>query len=88
MLRIVLSRAVVGGLTAPVSSGAAVAAIFALSCAAADRPEVGQWDRFETSVRNARTYADPYHDVTLHVFYTRPDKVMPQSRGGAGCLVG
>lgn len=42
----------------------------ALSFAA---PQVGQWDRFELVVRNAKTYADPYRDVTLDVTFTRPD---------------
>jgi len=34
---------------------------------------VGKWDRFETSVTNTRTYADPYGGVNLDVTYTRPD---------------
>ncbi len=34
---------------------------------------VGQWDRFEAAVTNAKRYADPYKDVTLDVTYTRPD---------------
>jgi Domain of unknown function (DUF5060)/Protein of unknown function (DUF4038) len=34
---------------------------------------VGQWDRFEIAVRNAKKYDDPYRDVTLNVTYTRPD---------------
>jgi hypothetical protein len=36
-------------------------------------PQVGQWDRFETSVTNGKSYSDPYNDVTLNVTYTRPD---------------
>jgi hypothetical protein len=35
--------------------------------------EVGIWDRFETSVINAKHYADPYRDTELDVTYTRPD---------------
>lgn len=35
--------------------------------------EVGQWERFETSVTNPAPYADPYTDVRLTVTYTRPD---------------
>lgn len=34
---------------------------------------VGQWDRFEASAANPRTYADAYNDVVLDVTYTRPD---------------
>ncbi|MCX8038164.1 MAG: DUF5060 domain-containing protein [Candidatus Sumerlaeia bacterium] len=34
---------------------------------------VGLWDRFEWMLRNPRTYADPYRDVTLEATYTRPD---------------
>lgn len=34
---------------------------------------VGQWDRFEATLENNRTYADPYRDVGLDVTYTRPD---------------
>mgnify|MGYP005844295599 CR=1 FL=1 len=37
-------------------------------------PAVGRFQRFETTVRNRRRYADPYKDVTLEVVYTRPDK--------------
>jgi hypothetical protein len=36
-------------------------------------PKVGQWDRFETIIPNATTYADPFRDVTLQVTYTKPD---------------
>lgn len=34
---------------------------------------VARWDRFEVSVTNARSYANPYSDVSLDVTYTRPD---------------
>jgi hypothetical protein len=34
---------------------------------------VGQWERFDASVTNPASYADPYADVTLEVTYTRPD---------------
>ena len=34
---------------------------------------VGIWDRFETSVTNSKSYADPYRDTELNVTYTRPD---------------
>lgn len=34
---------------------------------------VGQWGRFETIIRNAKPYSDPYRDVTLNVTYIRPD---------------
>ena len=34
---------------------------------------VGRWDRFEITVGNERSYADPYNDVTLNVTYTAPD---------------
>jgi hypothetical protein len=36
-------------------------------------PQVGQYQRFETVVRNPSRYSDPYKDVTLNVTYTRPD---------------
>lgn len=31
-----------------------------------------QWGRWETTVANTKTYADPYRDVTLNVTYTNP----------------
>jgi CubicO group peptidase (beta-lactamase class C family) len=34
---------------------------------------IGQWDRFEASVENAKSYRDPYRDVTLNVTYRSPD---------------
>ena len=34
---------------------------------------VGRWDRWELTIRNDRTYADPFREVTLDVTYTRPD---------------
>jgi CubicO group peptidase (beta-lactamase class C family) len=40
---------------------------------AAELVVVGQWDRFETSLTNVQSYADPYRDVALNVTYTRPD---------------
>ncbi len=48
-----------------------LAALLLLNCAAA-APQVGRWDRFETTVHNPRRYADPYNDVTLNVTYTAP----------------
>jgi hypothetical protein len=36
--------------------------------------QVGQWDRFEESVTNSKSYTNPYSDVSLDVIYTRPDK--------------
>ena len=47
-----------------------ISMVFTTSVAAA---HVGQWDRFTASVTNAKKYADPYHDVTLNVTWTRPD---------------
>lgn len=35
--------------------------------------DVGQWDRFEASVKNTKGYNDPYKNVTLNVTYTRPN---------------
>ena len=34
---------------------------------------IGQWDRFECVVTNAKTYQDSYRDVTLTATFTRPD---------------
>jgi hypothetical protein len=34
---------------------------------------VSKWDRFDATVTNTQTYADPYRNVTLNVTYTRPD---------------
>ncbi len=34
---------------------------------------MGQWDRFEAALTNAKRYRNPYNDVTLDVTYTRPD---------------
>ncbi|MCP4262358.1 MAG: DUF5060 domain-containing protein [Planctomycetes bacterium] len=34
---------------------------------------VGQWGRFEKAITNAKSYGDPYRDVTLAVTYTKPD---------------
>ncbi|MBN1674690.1 MAG: DUF5060 domain-containing protein [Kiritimatiellae bacterium] len=36
-------------------------------------PTVGQWDRFEASVRNPHAYANPYEDVTLAATYRKPN---------------
>ena len=44
--------------------------LFTVSSVFAD---VGIWDRFETSITNTKSYADPYRDTTLNVTYTRPD---------------
>jgi hypothetical protein len=35
--------------------------------------QVGQWDRFETTVSNSKNYNDPYTGVSLDVTYTKPD---------------
>lgn len=35
-----------------------------------------RWGRFETTITNTRTYADPYKDVTLNVTYTNPNGVV------------
>jgi hypothetical protein len=48
-------------------------ALLLISFAVAAGAEVGQWGRFEISVRNAHRYTDPYKDVTLNVAFTRPD---------------
>lgn len=40
---------------------------------AAQTPRVKQWDRFEASVTNPKTYADPYKEVELKVTYTKPN---------------
>lgn len=37
-------------------------------------PSIGKWERFETVVKNTKSYADPYTDATLEVVYTRPDR--------------
>lgn len=37
-------------------------------------PEVPRWGRFETSVANSRSYANPFTDVTLVATFIRPDK--------------
>ena len=34
---------------------------------------VGQWERFEASVKNTKAYPNPYTDVTLQVTYEKPD---------------
>lgn len=50
----------------------AIVILVAASGLAADVPQVGQWDRFETPIRNSKTYSNPYRDVTLEVIYTSP----------------
>ena len=35
---------------------------------------VGRWARFETSVKNEKTYQDPYRDVVLDVTYKNPER--------------
>jgi hypothetical protein len=45
--------------------------IFSLSVHAAT--SVGRWDRFEISVPNPKTYADPFRDVTLNATFIKPD---------------
>jgi hypothetical protein len=44
--------------------------LFTVSSVFAD---VGIWDRFETSITNTKSYADPYRDTTPNITYTRPD---------------
>jgi hypothetical protein len=45
---------------------------FTVFCSGTD-VNVGIWDRFETSITNTKSYADPYRDTELIVTYTRPD---------------
>jgi len=45
---------------------------FTVSCSE-PKVQVGIWDRFETSITNPKSYADPYRDTELNVTYTRPD---------------
>jgi len=40
--------------------------------APAARLQVTQWDRFEVTVTNPKTYADPYRDVRLEVVFSTP----------------
>src|SRR5688572_11727439 len=35
--------------------------------------KVDRWGRFEVTLKNARSYANPYTDVSLDATYTRPD---------------
>jgi hypothetical protein len=35
-------------------------------------PQIGRWDRFETTIAISRQHADPYRDITLDVTYTSP----------------
>jgi len=39
---------------------------------AAQPAAIGLWERFEASVTNPRSYADPYEDVRLDVAFTAP----------------
>jgi len=39
-----------------------------------DGPNVQLWGRFETAITNARSYANPFTDVTLRATFTRPDR--------------
>jgi len=45
----------------------------ALATAGGSFQKVGRWGLFETEVRNEKSYTNPYQDVTLGVFYTKPD---------------
>ncbi len=45
--------------------------LFCFNCSQTVR--VGQWDKFELSVHNRNTYADPFTDVDLDVLVIRPD---------------
>ena len=42
---------------------------------------VGQWERFEATIRNDRPYRDPFRDVTVAATYTRPDGSVQQFWG-------
>ena len=71
---------VFAGVAVAASSGAnSVARVIETSIAGLNPPAaentatVGQWDRFEASVTNTKSYRDPYRDVTLNVSYARPD---------------
>jgi hypothetical protein len=55
----------------PVSIFRSLLALLILTAATAE--DVGRWARFERTLTNGRTYADPLRDVTLNVTYTRPD---------------
>jgi hypothetical protein len=48
------------------------ASLLSESCAASAGVSVGRWARFEASAKNARTYRNPYADVTLNVTYESP----------------
>ncbi len=41
-------------------------------CTRAETPTVGQWDRFELSLRAASTSADPFRDATLRASFSSP----------------
>ncbi len=51
----------------------ALLAAFGASLGSAQTPEAGLYGRFEHVVRNARTYADPYRDVTLEGSFSGPN---------------
>jgi hypothetical protein len=38
-----------------------------------NNPQVGQWDKFEETIVNSKSYKDPYNDVSLEVTYTGPN---------------
>jgi hypothetical protein len=46
--------------------------IYFVSCSKTDE-KVGIWDRFQVSILNTKSYADPYRDTELNVTFTRPD---------------
>ncbi|MBC8217119.1 MAG: DUF5060 domain-containing protein, partial [Planctomycetes bacterium] len=48
------------------------ASLLSKNCAASAGVSVGRWARFEASAKNARTYRNPYADVTLNVTYESP----------------
>ena len=43
------------------------------SCEALNVVSVGRWARFEASVKNTKSYRNPYKDVKLNVTYESPD---------------
>jgi hypothetical protein len=45
----------------------------ALATAGGSSQKVDRWGVFEREVRNEKSYANPYEDVTLDVLYTKPD---------------
>ncbi len=68
------SRVVFGFLAMLLVAFATMASSYAVADYSLQKPvRVGQWDRFERSIPNSKTYRDPYRDVSLAVTYTRPD---------------